>query len=456
MAREGLGRRIRRLAVLALLAALLLPARGGAEATGDGAPDDDLSLEISLEKDRAYPGQTLTATVTLLVGQIPVRNIQYPVLKGEAYRIGEFAPPRPGSLSRDGREYSAYVFTATLTPLKGGAWQVGPAELACDILVPGGAQAFFGGTEPRTVKLRSAAVDLEILPLPALGRPADFSGAIGRFRVARQAVPDAVRGGDPVTVTTRITGDGDLGAYVCPSLDLPGVRAYPPRLKRSPGGLACEQVLVPGGEGDLLLPAARVSFFDPATARYRTADSGPGRVTVRGRDREPVAGPAAAPAEALPPGPGKADAGSSRIGYALLATLLLLGLGAILVARGRPVARVRARAPGAPAPRPDADPSAWLAEAQAALAAGDSPRFHAAVYRALQAHLGAQYGLAAAAITVEVVDRVLRPAGVGEGPARDYERLFRICDRARFSPQGQGGASPPDTLRLLQRLLRGG
>lgn len=455
MARLEPALRLCRLA-LSLLVVLLLGVPVAAEETGDDLPIQDPSLEISLEKARAYPGQTLTATVTLLVGQIPVRNIQYPVLKGEAYRLGEFAPPRPGSQIRDGREYAAYVFTATLTPLRSGAWRVGPAELACDVLVRGGgAEAFFGGTEPRTVKLRSAAVDLEILPLPALGRPADFSGAIGRFRVSRQAMPGAIRGGDPITVTTRIEGDGDLGTYACPSIQLPGVRAYPPRTRRAPGVLACEQVLLPEGEGDLLLPPARISFFDPASGRYRTADSGPVRVEVTGKGREPAA---AQPARAEPPAlqPRAEHAGPARIAYALLATLLLLALIAVLVARGRASANGRARTHGASAAEAGSAAATWLAEAKAALAADDPARFHTAVYRALQTRLGAQYGLAAPAVTVEVVDRILRPAGVPDALADGYERLFVACDRARFAPAGNARDNPRDTCRLLEQVLRGG
>jgi hypothetical protein len=455
--KDKVRRMLHRLAVAGLLSALLMtPMRHAVAEAGEAPPGDDLILEVSLEKARVYPGESITATVTFLAGPVSVRNIQYPRLKGEAFRLGEFAAPMTRSLVRNGHEYTAYTFSAPLRPLKSGEWQIGPAEISCEMLVPGaGADAFFGGGQPRTVKLRSEPVGLAILPFPKVGRPADFTGAVGLYKVSRQVTPVAVRTGDPVTVTTRIEGTGGVDAFTCPPVELAGVRSYPPRARRAKNSLSCEQVLLPEVAADLTIPGVAISSFDPVGESYRRAESGPVRVVVtRGEANDGANEGANEGTERAPPpppkvGPSPEPAVDTSHLAAWVAGLLLAGL-VVHWIMGRRSAR---RAPTVQPASMPADPSAWLAEAEDALAAGDPERFHTAVFRGLQAHLGARHGLVAAAITGDVVGKVLRPAGARERQLEGYETLFALCDRARFSPSGGGEAAMRDTFDLLKRVM---
>lgn len=434
-----------------LIATLINPARHVFAEAGDPPPDDDLILEVSLEKARAYPGESIAATVTFLVGPVSVRDIQYPRLKDGAHKLGEFASPRIGHLARNGREYTTYEFSTTLRAGKSGEWQVGPAEISCEVLVPGaGADAFFGGGQPRTMVVRSRPVGLIVPPFPAAGRPADFNGAVGLYRVTRQVTPLAVQSGDPVTVTTRIEGAGGVDAFSCPPVELAGARSYPTRARRTRNGLSCEQVLLPGGAADLTIPGVAISYFDPLGERYRRAESGPVQVRVtpsEARDANDAV------ERAPPPDP---DAESTRRptvdGRRLAAwgaALLLASLVIYWIPRRRSSRPARGPNPV----RAPADPSAWLAEAEDALATGDPQRFHTAAFRALQAHLGARHGLVAVAVTGDVVGQVLRPAGVKAHLLEGYETLFSLCDRARFSPADGGEAAMRDIHGLLKRVM---
>jgi hypothetical protein len=53
---------------------------------------------------------------------------------------------------------------------------------------------------------------------PVVGRPANFSGAIGSYRVTTKAEPTDVQAEDPVTFTVRIAGTGPLRGVVRPDL----------------------------------------------------------------------------------------------------------------------------------------------------------------------------------------------------------------------------------------------
>ena len=221
-----------------------------------------------------------------------IRNVQYPRLVGEAFRTADYAPPRQASTTRNDREYAAYEFSTTLVASRSGEIELGPAELQFDLLAPGsGAAAFFGDSEPRPVTVRSQPVRFTVLPLPAKGKPAGFAGAVGRFALAREVSPKAIQSGDPVTLTTRIAGAGNIDSFSCPALSLPGVRAYPPVASFTESSLVCEQVLIPETATAVEIPVLSVSYFDPRRERYQTLTSQAIEIPIS---------PATSPASAAP------------------------------------------------------------------------------------------------------------------------------------------------------------
>ena len=268
------------------------------------AAETELFLELRPEKQQVYIHEPLTVSVTLLAGQVTLRDIRYPRLKHPAFRIGEFAPPHQDTLQRQGQDYRSHAFAATLLPLKPGRHTLGPAELDCDRLDPDtGAAAYFGASEPRSVTLHSETTTITVLPLPAQGRPADFSGAVGRYRLSRQAAPLQVAPGDPVLLTTHIQGSASgMAALTCPEFAQAGMRAYPPRTVRTSERLLCEQVLVPQIGGRLEIPAYRFSYFDPLSERYHTLNSPALSLQVSAPATPPA--PVSAPVAAVTPSGG--------------------------------------------------------------------------------------------------------------------------------------------------------
>jgi len=90
-------------ACLTMLLALLLATPGRAEELTEPGASDQLLLELSLEKQSAYPGERVTLTATLLVGAVTFRNIQYPRIGDGPFLLtpfnqsGQFAVTRNGS-----------------------------------------------------------------------------------------------------------------------------------------------------------------------------------------------------------------------------------------------------------------------------------------------------------------------------------------------------------------------
>jgi hypothetical protein len=216
--------------------------------------------------------------------------------------------------------------------------------------------------------------------------------------------------------------------------------------------LACEQVLVPETEADVAIPGASLAYFDPRVAQYRTLRTPPVVLTVLPSAVAPVVAARPAGAVAKPPvangeGP-REERPLGAIGGITAAILLATGL---VVLAWRRKKRKQALTPVVFPEPPDRAPAVaeLVAEAERAFAANDPTGFHAAVYRALQGHLGERYGVPPQGITEDFVGRVMRPAGAHEGLLEDCAQLFAILSNARYGP---GGASGADLTRTLERL----
>ncbi len=429
------------LARFALLALFVLPLQASATEEEESGFGDDLLLEINLGKTRIYLGESVPLTATLLVGSVSLRNIQYPLIGKGPYRLTSFAPPRQDSVKRNGKEYTAHAFVATLTPNRSGALSIGPAELRGDLLQPGGGSAgFFGGVEASNVIVRAVPVSLAVLPLPTQGRPVDFGGALGRYTVTRTVSARSIRPGDPVAVTTRIEGVGNFYGLSCDPIVVPGLRAYPPSQRQQGKALICEQILVAVHAQAIQIPPVSVSFFDIDAARYGTSKTTPIRLLVE--TLPPV--PAIASAPLNPSTPDSPAAAQRNVSYWLVATALaLLGIGAIgWLSRNRRLTENPAR---------DAQTQLddCLDEAERALANADSARFYTAAFRLAQVATVVGSG---ADLPPHGVASCPRQPGSMDSDARMHQlaELFRHCDAVRY------GRVQPDTqtMRLTYEKLR--
>lgn len=462
--------RHRHLALPPLASALLTWGLAWASTPGH-ASEADLMLVYHLGNSQPYVGEATTLTVTLLAGQAALRHIQYPRLASRQARLSAFTAAPPASQVRDGEEYTAYAFTARLTPLASGPLDLGPARLDLEWLRPGqGPAAIFGELEPQPLTLATPPIRLEPRPLPEAGRPAGFTGAQGRFRISRTADPGRVKVGDPVSVTTRVSGDGNLAALACPTLELPGVNSYPVRRRTSVGKFDCTQVLLPQRPGALTLPAARIHFFDPESGQYRDAQSPELRIEVEAPPPPPAQihrgnGPGNDTRESIPPD-------SMKLWPWLLA-LAVFPPGLLYwwrrkksgpEAPSNPARQTELTRPGftpaggkrqTPAGPTMQDRQAWMDKASQALADGDPARFHEALFRTLQADLALCHDVPVHAITERLLESPCPGGRHGISKEENYRALFDRCNRARYS----GSWTPSrtemeDTWKLLKTTLQ--
>ncbi len=142
--------------------------------------------------------------------------------------------------------------------------------------------------------LSSESLKLRVLPLPAEGRPEDFSGLVGTFRIDSKLAPSEIKAGESATLTVSLAGRGNVNRI--PDLkvhELSWAKVYTdePVLKTRSGDKGQEGAktmkwaVVPSKEGLFEIPPLSVSYFDTGVHEYRTIKSLLHKLEVRPREK---------------------------------------------------------------------------------------------------------------------------------------------------------------------------
>jgi hypothetical protein len=154
--------------------------------------------------------------------------------------------------------------------------------------------------------MESEPATFEVKPLPQ-NAPPSFSGAVGNFAMTTAAGPKSVQVGDPITVTTTVSGRGNFDRVSVPALeDERGWHKYPPSSKFKQddevgisGAKTFETVISPN-EKKQALPPLVFSYFDPVKEKYVTLRSDAMPITVEGGAAPAPAVVASQPGAATP------------------------------------------------------------------------------------------------------------------------------------------------------------
>ena len=148
-------------------------------------------------------------------------------------------------------------------------------------------RGFFTSMSSQTRTVPVAWPRLEVRALPEEGRPADFSGAVGRFRIRLEATPTEVMPNDIVELRLTLSGTGFLGEATpaMPEFDPALFKTYPPTVRRDEDGarIVVSQSVIPLSTNAAEIGSARLSFFDASIGAYTNAVTAPVRLVFRER-----------------------------------------------------------------------------------------------------------------------------------------------------------------------------
>jgi hypothetical protein len=137
--------------------------------------------------------------------------------------------------------------------------------------------SFFDRVETRPVDLPVKKTVINVKALPETGKPSGFGGAVGTFDFQVSAQPRDIHPGDPVTLSLRISGNGNFDRIMMPAPSTNGLfRLFgDPVRKQEESAVEFEQVISPRTADAKEIPAIPFSFFDTTSGQYRTVSSAP-------------------------------------------------------------------------------------------------------------------------------------------------------------------------------------
>lgn len=413
---------------------------------------DDAWLRATMQPETVYVGQQTTLTVEAGFSEdVRVRLSRPPVFELPS-PTGFWAQDVPGGVQSrlravNGRVTEIQSLQRAFFPLSAGRYAFASARAIIDVR-----EGFLFA--PETREIRSASPKVVVLPLPELGRPPDFKGAVGSFTIRASVQPDTVAAGEAAQITVELSGAGNLKAAPLPMLQaIPGVEQFAPTEDAeitfegaTVGGTKKFQwVIIPDRAGTVTIPPATYSFFEPATRQYRTIRTQPLQLHVRSAaiaDEERAS--AAASLRAIRAAPRRASLQWVRTREFLLAQLapLAIILAALLFMlwRRRPtggkthLAELKRVRQDRGAAYPD-----FLRELEAVLRAVAAERAGDAAVRTAKAN-----DVAAA----------LRKAAVAQPTIERLQRLIGRIEAARFAPLSGETAERESLLAEAEQVVR--
>src|SRR5438128_3852262 len=307
------------------------PGRSSASRPGQNARPGNASklvfAELIVPKKIAFVGEIVPVQIRLgFDPRTHPRLIDLPEITGQGFTAHKLQQSGENRETISGRTYDVVTFKTAIAAARAGNFEIGPVKAKAQVLTPLRTSSprsrspfdlfnlddpfsdpFFSDPfgevgERREIEINSEPVAFDVKPLPQ-NAPANFSGAIGNFTMTADAKPKSVQVGDPITVTTTISGRGNFDRVNAPGIeDEHGWHKYPPSSKFKQdddvgisGTKTFETVLSPN-EKKQSMPVMAFSYFDPVNEQYVTLHSDPIAINVQGGAL------AAAGAAEVPPG----------------------------------------------------------------------------------------------------------------------------------------------------------
>jgi hypothetical protein len=269
--------------------------------------------ELIVPKKSAFVGEMVPAQIRM--GFDPRAHpqlIEPPEITGQGFTAQKLQQAGENLETINGRAYEVVTYKTAIAAVRAGKFELGPVKAKVQVLTPRRqtsprsrspfdlfnlddpfSDPFFSNPfgqlgERREVEINSEPVAFEVKPLPQ-NAPASFSGAIGNFTMTTEAKPKSLQVGDPITITSTISGRGNFDRVNAPAIeDEHGWHKYPPSSKFKQddevgisGAKTFEMVLSPNEKKQSIPPLA-FSYFDPVKEQYVTLRSDPIAITVQG------------------------------------------------------------------------------------------------------------------------------------------------------------------------------
>jgi hypothetical protein len=438
----------------------------GADAGGlHLTPDGSAFVHLEIPRHEIFVGESVPVEIQVGMRDGFVESLNgLPKLNSADFTLNNLSrQPERGPRVIDGKPFTVYTWHSLLAAVKPGTYSLAfEAPLTVrmrtrplseskldDLLGDPFLQNIFGATVQKNIDVQSPAAAMSVLPLPAQGRPPNFGGAVGSFKISTDISSSKTTAGDPLTLRMHVSGAGNFDRVESSMLGgSPEWKTYDPKASFNAtdplgyrGEKIFEQPIIASRAGTHTVPTLSFNYFDPTTRRYETARSLPLEVAVApapNADSNVAPAIAGTPADqshgGLRPDHAVTDARVASltppyfqpafVGCASGLALLFVGGWTLLRRRERErndlereTQRVRAQLT-----------RALLDKMAAAAAGGDTAVFFSSARSALQQALSARWQMAPELITIADVE-----ARLEGGDRVDVRQIFALADEANYS-----------------------
>ena len=428
-------------------------------------PDGSAFVHLEMPKHEIYVGESVPVEVQVGMRDGFVESLNgLPKLNSNDFTLNNLSrQPERGPRTIDGKPFTVYTWRSLLAAVKPGTFSLSfetpltvrirtrPAResMLDDLLGDPFLQNIFGTTVQKNVTAASPDTEITVLPLPAQGRPPDFGGAVGSFKISTDLSSAKNTVGDPLTLRMHVSGAGNFDRVETSMLGGDAQwKTYEPKAtfkSTDPTGFRGEKIfeqpIIATQSGSRIIPPLGFSYFNPATRRYETAHSSPLSVTVSPAPPSPeseppptVAGTASADRNGLRPDHAVTEARGASLVPPYFRPLFAGGVSVLALLFGGAWAALRRRERNANDIQRERQRLRLqliheLLEAMASSSsAADTAVFFRSARSALQQGLSARWDLAPELITLEDIEARL------QGADRDEVRqIFLLADEANYS-----------------------
>jgi hypothetical protein len=206
-----------------------------------------------------------------------------------------------------GEKYRFVVLRKTvLYPQKSGKLVIEPLALDIDVELPTNRRDMFGRVMgiKGNKRVSAGAKTISVKALPEAGKPADFSGAVGKFDFKVIPSKTNLKNGESLELLVSVTGNGNMKLFNLPKPIVPNsLEMYDPvhsekvntTLSGMSGKISDSYTIIPQFKGNYPIKPMQFSYFDLGSGTYKTINSPEIMVNVMDGPsaNEPVATPTA-------------------------------------------------------------------------------------------------------------------------------------------------------------------
>ncbi|PTX60639.1 oxygen tolerance protein BatD [Kordia periserrulae] len=360
-----------------------------------------------------------------------------------------------------GEEYSYVTLKRfVLYPQKTGKQVIEPFSIDLQISVPTNRRDVFGRRYETVHKtISSAQRTVNVKNLPEVGKPEDFSGAVGDFDFKVTTSKNSLNATESLQAKIEVSGEGNLKLFQLPKLKLPSsLEVYEPefservttRISGMQGRISDSYTVVPQYKGKYPIPSVSFSYFDPSDEKYKTLRSdeiiidvveGPvNTATAENTDNQNSTQKQLVTTNGSQFRFLKTDANlspiqtedffKSNLFYALLLGPFLF-IPIILLVRRKKRAYDN-DIEGSKTRRANRLAKKYLSEAKKKL--NDKEAFYEVLERALHNYLRAKFRIETSEFSKEKISQLLTERSVNEETVHDFISLLESCEFARYTP----------------------